>query len=301
MLEMPDKEVFKLKEELKFNELIIPTIETIKMEWLINTTVPNKKHLLFTGNTGTGKTLTVVNTLAKNYETDYYTYIKMSMTAQTTAYFTQELIEKKLQKSYRKFAPPSGKNGVIFVDDLNMPQKEKFGAQPPIELLRQWMDYGGWYDLNSDTKDFVNINNVCFIASMGSIASGRTISDRYKRHYIVHYAENYAKETMDSIYNNIIQWFFLKTKNPSFGSGIVAMKNDLIKSTIQMYHEVVSTFKATPAKTHYQFNLRDISRVFLGISRSNARTVIEESDMLGLWIHECERVFKDRLVNPSRQ
>lgn len=38
---------------------------------------------------------------------------------------------------------------VIFIDDFNMPALDMYGSQPSIELIRQYMDFKGWYDLKA--------------------------------------------------------------------------------------------------------------------------------------------------------
>lgn len=41
---------------------------------------------------------------------------------------------------------PGNKRLIVFVDDLNMPKLDSYGSQPPIELLRQFQDFSGFYD-----------------------------------------------------------------------------------------------------------------------------------------------------------
>ena len=67
-----------------------------------------------------------------------------------------------------KMGPPGGKRMIAFVDDLNMPKKDTFGSQPPLELLRQWIDYGGWYDrLKQSWKYIVDMQLLCAMAPPG--------------------------------------------------------------------------------------------------------------------------------------
>lgn len=52
----------------------------------------------------------------------------------------------------------------------------------------------------------------------------------------------------------------------------------------------------TPAKSHYTFNLRDLSKQFQGILMATPSTCNNKDSLARLWLHEACRVFADRLV-----
>lgn len=42
-----------------------------------------------------------------------------------------------------------------------MPSCDAYGSQPPLELLRQWLDHGYWSDL-TDTTKIELVDLVCY-------------------------------------------------------------------------------------------------------------------------------------------
>lgn len=56
-----------------------------------------------------------------------------------------------------EFVPAGGKRLLCFLDDFNMPAHDLFGSQPPLELLRLWIDYGFWYDHQKQSQKFVKV------------------------------------------------------------------------------------------------------------------------------------------------
>lgn len=69
------------------------------------------------------------------------------LSCQTTSNNVQSIIESRVEKRTKGvYVPFGGKSMITFMDDLNMPAKDMFGSQPPLELIRLWIDYGFWYD-----------------------------------------------------------------------------------------------------------------------------------------------------------
>lgn len=199
------------------------------------------------------------------------------------------------------YGPPANKKGIIYVDDLNMPLKETYGAQPPIELLRQWMDYGGWYDVRDAEREFREIQGIKFVSAMQPPGGGRNeVTYRYIRHFNCIYVEPYRPESLTYIFSKIMEALFLST-SPPFSKTVLGLKESLVSASIVVYKNVSDQFKPTPAKSHYTYNLRDVSKVFQGVSRANPKGIRSDNEMLKLWAHECQRVFHDRLVSEEDQ
>ncbi|CAN0371040.1 unnamed protein product, partial [Ectocarpus sp. 12 AP-2014] len=134
------------------------------------------------GPTGTGKTVNVVQHLQTGVS-DSFVPLCLAFSAQTSANQTQDLIDGKCEKRRKGvFGPTAGKKFILFVDDVNMPTKEFYGAQPPIELLRQWFDSGGWYDRKA--LQFRQIIDVVFVCACGPPGGGRNpVTARFFRHF----------------------------------------------------------------------------------------------------------------------
>ncbi|TPX60044.1 hypothetical protein PhCBS80983_g02063 [Powellomyces hirtus] len=254
--------------KVKVDNIMVPTVDTARYGYLLSLLVRHQKHVLFVGPTGTGKSMYIRDGLMNGLPKDVYIPSFINFSAQTTANQTQDIIESKLDKRRKGvFGPPMGKRAVIFVDDLNMPAREQYGAQPPIELLRQWMDHDG----------------------------GRNpVTSRFLRHFNTVTITAFDDTTLQKIFETILNWHL---SSQPFIKDIAEMTKPIVEATRQIYRGAMLNLLPTPKKSHYTFNLRDFARIVQGVLLSRPETVTDKGKMVRLWLHEAYRVIYDRLID----
>ena len=287
--------------ELKYEEIIIPTVDTIRNQFFMERMLGHGKHFLLTGPTGTAKTVGIQSAIERRFSGATTGNYVTTFSGQTTANSVQKAIEEKMttrkgKKGY--YGPESNKDlMVIFIDDVNMPAKEECGAQPAVELLRMWLDHSFWYDLDTiEQKFLVDMQLIC---TMGPPSTGRNaVTDRFLSHFFTLYATPFGKGSLQRIFESLLDWHFAKVHFP-VDKSIIELKSLVVKSTIELYDSVklCKELLPTPKKSHYFYNLRDLSKVIRTMTKVDGRGLRSTSQLLKLWAHECTRVFMDRLEN----
>ncbi|KAL4676954.1 hypothetical protein H8957_008548 [Semnopithecus entellus] len=287
---------FELDPDVPLQASLVHTTETIRLRYFMDLLMEKSWPVMLVGNAGTGKSVMMEDKL-ESLNTDYYLVQAVPFNFYTTSAMLQGVLEKPLEKkSGRNYGPPGTKKLIYFIDDMNMPEVDKYGTVAPHTLIRQHMDHRHWYDRHKLTlKD---VHNCQYVACMNPTSGSFTIDPRLQRHFCVFAVSFPGQEALTTIYNTIL------TQHLAFYSVSMAtqrISNQLVAAALALHQKVAATFLPTAIKFHYVFNLRDLSNIFQGLLFSTAEVLKTPLDLVRLWLHEAERVYGDKMVDEKDQ
>lgn len=291
-------------------QVLVPTMDIVKYTFLTELlAIEAKKPIFLTGATGSGKSSLIHHLLRKHAghtstgasvspgSGDVFPVV-LHFSAQTSSLITQLSLESHLTKKRKTMLGPPVNTllAVIFVDDVNLPNVETYGAQPPIELLRQYLEFKGLYDREKFFwKDIVD---TVLIVAGGLPSGGRhAMNPRFIRHFgSVLCMPSNDETSMKMIYHTIL------TAHIACSGGFTKIVKDMIlqlaTTTCELFSIVSRELLPTPSKCHYLFNLRDVAKIMQGIVMGTRKAASLTVDLVAkLWAHEGIRVFRDRLMD----
>lgn len=156
---------------------VVHTTETIRLRYFMDLLMEKQRPVMLVGNAGTGKSVLMWDKL-EALGTDEYLVQSVPLNFYTTSAMLQgkahsptlgcatgscsadppptysshcltaAVLEKPLEKkSGRIYGPPGTRRLIYFIDDMNMPEVDKYGTVAPHTLIRQHLDHGHWWVL----------------------------------------------------------------------------------------------------------------------------------------------------------
>ena len=278
-----------------YGSLLIPNVGSIRTEFLMGCAAGLGENVLLIGEQGSAKTTLVYSFLKKkNPEENVITNSNFS--SSTTPQIFQKSIEASVDKRMGSmYGPPAGKNMAMFIDDLNLPEVNEWGDQCTNEFFRAMIENNGYYSLEKP-GDFMTLVDVKYMAAMNHPGGGRNdIPHRLKRHFVTFNCTIPTDDAIDHIFGTIAKGHF--NRNRGFSEDVISLIDKLVPLTRKLWKATKEKMLPTPAKFHYVFNLRDLSRIWLGMIGTQAAVISSPNVTINLWRHELSRVLSDRFIN----
>ncbi|KAL1464921.1 hypothetical protein WDU94_004526, partial [Cyamophila willieti] len=276
--------------EMEFGNILVHTVDTTRLTWILRLMNEVKRPCLVVGDPGSSKTATMMNFL-RSLSPDTFSQLHVNFSSRTSSMSMQRNLESVVEKKTRDvYAPPAGKKLVLFIDDLNMPQVDKYGTQQPIAFLKLLFEKGGIYgrDRNLSWK---NIHDTGYLCAMSSPGGGRNqVDPRFISLFCVFNMTSPSYSTLNRIFTDI-----LSGHTVAFESGIRECVPVIVQITLDLFKLVTTQLPPTPSKFHYTFSVRDLSRITQGLLYTRPVIFKTQEMFVRAWRNEFSRTICDRL------
>lgn len=283
---------FMFDPDMPLQAVLVHTAETIRIRYFMDLLMETKRPIMLVGNAGCGKTV-LAGEKFSSLDPDKMLVTNVPFNYYTTSAMLQQVLEKPLEKKAgRNYGPPGAKRLVYFIDDMNMPEVDTYGTVQPHTLIRQHLDYSHWYDRQKITLK--EVHNCQYVACMNPTSGSFTINPRLQRHFCVFAISFPGADALKTIYLNILNGHMASSE---FLPAVSKIGERLVEAAVAFNTKITSSFLPTAVKFHYIFNLRDLSNIFQGILFSTKECIKSPVDLVRIWNHECDRVYRDKFID----
>jgi dynein heavy chain len=235
-------------EEPDFSNMLVPTVQTARSIYVMSLLHGRRRGVLMTGSSGCAKTSTTLMFFDK-LASDLIRVKKVCFSSATTPGMFQVALEAELDKRGGKsFGPPGGKKMTVFMDDLSMPERNNWGDQPTLELVRQLVETSGCCFLDKDKRgDLKVIEDLQYLGAMGHPGGGRQdIPNRLKRHFFIFNLILPSVQVINEIYGQMMHGRY-----NDIPASFARLADFLPEISVKLWNWMRFKMLPSPTKFHY--------------------------------------------------